>query len=165
MADVASLLLGSAGSLLAVWLGSRFAEVKRAREQAWDRKALAYSDILDALNEMRRYLDQAYEDAILRRDRDEAEVERRSEVYRSAADQLGKTTFRQSWILPNDVHRSVMKLEDVLRARYENWEEDLDASSSACRAALREIQAVARTDMAEPRILPRLTGKLFGSCA
>jgi hypothetical protein len=154
MADIISLLIGSVGSLSAVWLGSRFSEVKRVREQAWDRKALAYSDILDALNEMKRYLDLAYEDALLRRDRTDEDAAQRSQVYRTATGQLGKTTFRHSWILPEAVHASVTRLEQVLYAKYDTWEEDLDASSHACGIALGEIQQVARMDMAEPSLRP-----------
>lgn len=152
MADLASLIAGSAGSLVAVWLGARFAEVKRVREQVWDRKASAYSDILDALSEMRRYLDLAYQDALLRRDRDDADSSRRAAIYRAAVDQLGKTTFRHSWILPEAAHACVMRLEAVLRADYQSAEDDLDASSYACTTALRELQEIARSDMAEPKI-------------
>lgn len=152
MADFASLVTGSVASLVAVWLGSRFAEVKRVREQVWDRKASAYSDILDALNEMRRYLDLAYQDALLRHDRNDEDSSRRVAIYRTAADQLGKTTFRHSWILPEAAHACVMRLEVVLRADYQSAEDDLDASSYACNTALRELQAIARSDMAEPTI-------------
>ncbi len=162
MADLASLVAGSAGSLVAVWLGSRFAEVKRVREQVWDRKASAYSDILDALNEMRRYLDLAYQDALLRRDRDGEDSSRRAVIYRTAVDQLGKTTFRHSWILPETAHACVMRLEAVLRADYQSAEEDLDASSYAYNTTLRELQAITRSDMAEPKIFRRLGLEFYG---
>ncbi|MEG8049225.1 hypothetical protein QP178_04765 [Sphingomonas aurantiaca] len=154
MADLVSIIMGSTGSLAAVWLGSRFAEVKRVREQAWDRKALAYSEILDALNEMKRYLDGAYEDALRRRDRSAEEDERRVGIYRAASDQLGKAISRQSWILPEPVQSSVEHMEKVLHAEYTSWEEDLDASAYACGIALRDIRFLARDDMAAPRMLP-----------
>ena len=156
MADFASLLTGSVASLVAVWLGSRFAEVKRVREQVWDRKAAAYSDIFDALNEMRRYLELAYQDAIFRHDRDDEDTNRRVTIYRTAMDQLGKTTFRHSWILPEAAHDCVMRLEAVLRADYHSAEDSLDASSSACKNTLRELQAIARSDMAEPTIFKKI---------
>ncbi len=125
---------------------------ERAVRRVWDRKASAYSDILDAFNEMRRYLDLAYQDALLRRDRDGEDSSRRAAIYRTAVDQLGKTTFRHSWILPETAHACVMRLEAVLRADYQSAEEDLDASSYACNTALRELEAIARSSMAEPKI-------------
>lgn len=152
-ADLISLVLGSAGSLGAVWLGSRFAEVKRVREQAWDRKALAYSDILDAMNEMRRYLDGEYSALLLRRERSTADSQNRSAIYRAAVDQLGKATSRQSWLLPEQVQVSIARLEAVLAADYETWQDDLDASSHACGIALQEVRSLARADMAAPRLI------------
>lgn len=145
--SIAAIIVAPIATLLAVWLTSRFAWRRTHSEKIWDRKAEAYSAILQALHEMDSSLDSWMSDEMLRREASEEVSQERRERYRLARSKLQSVTGREVWLLNPAVKLDVVELNNVFEAHYDSWFESLDASQSAVGNAIKSIANLAKEEL------------------
>lgn len=145
--SIGSILTSSFIAIAVVVLGARFAREQAHDGRIWDRKAEAYSAILEALHEMEEWFNRALDDMYRCRDVDEATQATRNQGYRDATILLRRNLARQVWLLPVTVQARVAAMNKVLSARYESWFEDIDAGSFEVRRTIADIVEFARRDM------------------
>lgn len=145
--SVAAIIVAPIATLLAVWLTSRFAWRRTHSEKIWDRKAEAYSAILQALHEMESSLDSWMNDETLRRDISEEASQERRKRYKLARSQLQSVTGREVWLLNPAVKLDVVELNNVLETHYDSWFEDLDASLFAVGNTIKSIAKLAKEEL------------------
>jgi hypothetical protein len=142
-------------TLLALWVGGRISHSRSYWERAWDRKADAYSMVLEAVNRMRREASVFQRDLVEYRDRDQDDIDRRVAIYRQSRDVLFDTIAREAWILPSDVQTIIELLDERLSTRHESYWESVDSDSFATKQAFADVLVIAREDMKIPRLFER----------
>lgn len=140
-------LVAALFSVLGIWLGARLTERRAYREKNWDRKAVSYAEIFEAIGEMELLLNLWFDRHIEGRDTDEELSDKEAEQYRAAKRKMLKTLWRESWSLPEKVVARIEVLKTQIEKRYDSWFEDLDASAHACKTATIDLRKLARTDM------------------
>ncbi|MXP28875.1 hypothetical protein GRI58_08575 [Porphyrobacter algicida] len=132
---------------MAVWLTSHFAWRRTQSEKVWDRKADAYSTILQALNEMEASLDAWMSDEALRREPSDESSEERGVRYRQARARMQSVVGRELWLLNPAIKGYADELNKALSARYDSWFEDLDASLFAVRNTIKSVTLLAQEEL------------------
>lgn len=113
----------------------------------WDRKAEAYSAILQALNEMEASLDAWMSDETLRRETSDEVSEERRTRYQQARARMQSVDGRELWLLSPALKEYIDDVNKALSARYESWFEDLDASLFAVRNAIESVTRLAQKEL------------------
>lgn len=147
LSSIAAIVVAPLAALLAVWLTNHFTWKRTHSEKIWDRKADAYSAVLQALNEMEATLDAWMTDEMLRRETSDEVGEERRLRFNVARAQLESVIGRELWLLDPALKAHTEKLREVLSARYESWFEDLDASLYEVRSIIDAIAKLARKEM------------------
>lgn len=144
---IAAIVVAPIATLIAVWLTSRFAWQRTQSEKIWDRKAEAYSAILQALHEMEASLDSWMNDEALSRETSEEVNEERRTRYRQAKAQVQNVIGREFWLLDPKLNEHMDELNKVLSTHYGSWFEDLDASSYAVGKAIKSTALLAKDEL------------------
>jgi hypothetical protein len=145
--SIGSIVISSAVAITAVWLAAQFAAKQAHLGRAWDRKAEAYSAILEALHEMEEWYSQNLDDEFQHREVDEATKKARDAGYSAARKLLRRSIAREVWLLPKDVQERILAMNKVLAARYESWFEDVDAGFAEVRKAAADVARLAQTGL------------------
>jgi hypothetical protein len=151
MPELASPLVTAIVAVFSVLIGARLTEGRTYREKNWDRKAVAYSDVFEAIGTIERVLTEWYEEYVEQREDNEIKSENDRLKYRDAQQKMLVTIWRESWSLPEAVVSRLERLKKDLDERHESWMEKLDCSIFACRAATLDLQQLARADMVQTR--------------
>jgi hypothetical protein len=153
--SVGGILVSSLVAIGVVALGALFAGQQAHLGRTWERKAEAYSAILEALHEMEEWFSQALDDEYVRRDVDDATSATRAADYRAARKLLRRTIAREIWLLPSAVQDRAAALNKVLTAHYDSWFEDIDAGCFEVRKSIADIAEMARGDLNKRKKLQR----------
>ena len=145
--SIAAIVVAPIATLAAVWLTSHFAWRRTQSEKIWDRKAEAYSAILQALHEMEASLDAWMNDETQYRETSEEVSEERRKRYKQARAEVQSVIGREIWLLDPALKGHAEELNKALSARHDSWFEDLDASLYAVRNAIKAIALLARKEL------------------
>lgn len=148
--SIGSIVVSSAVAITAVYLAARFAAKQAHLGRVWDRKAEAYSAILEALHDTEEWYSQNLDDEFEDREVDEAIKKARNADYSAARKLLRRSIAREVWLLPPDVQERIRDMNKVLAARYESWFEDIDAGFAEVRKAAADVAGLARADLKSP---------------
>lgn len=149
--SIAAIIVAPIATLTAVWLTSHFAWRRTQSEKVWDRKAEAYSAILQALNEMEASLDAWMSDETLRRETSDEVSEERRTRYQQARGRMQSVVGRELWLLSPALKEYIDEVNKALSARYDSWFEDLDASLFAVRNAIKSVTHLAQKELQTSR--------------
>ena len=142
-----SALISLGGAWLAATLAARFTLKRFYKERMWERKAAAYTTILEALHDMRewygQHVDAEYGGSSLSDERS-AEL---AESSRNAERTMRRRLAGETWLLSSSLNESIRKMDRQLRDRSETWQEHLDDGYGAVDAAITEVRELARTDL------------------
>lgn len=118
------------------------------KERMWERKANAYTTILEALHLSQEWYGKHFDAAITRRELTEEYAKRLTEQSATARAQMMRAIEGQTWLLSPEVNVIIEKMDGKLDSQYTSWEEDLDHGWAAVRDAREAITKLARVDLA-----------------
>ena len=145
--SIGSIVSSSGVAITAVWLAARFAAQQAHIGRIWERKAEAFSAILEALHEMLEWYWAYLDDEFSRRDPNDATRNARNADYSAARKLLRRSIAREIWLLPADVQARVASMNRVLTARYESFFEDIDTGWVEVKQAIADISEMAQTNL------------------
>ncbi|MBU2030039.1 MAG: hypothetical protein KKG69_05700 [Alphaproteobacteria bacterium] len=150
--------VGAVVSMFVAWLAATFAAkttLKRFyKERIWERKATAYTTILEALYLWLDFYGTHFEAAIERRNlKDEriAELIKQKAEARSA---MMRSIEGLTWLFGSEVNDAIAKMDHALRQQKSSFEEEMDDAWGAVREAKVTITALARKDLAIAEVGP-----------
>lgn len=133
---------------LAATLAARTTLQRFYKERMWERKATAYTTILEALyisqDWYSRHLDAEYEGKTLTEEKAK-EMTRQSVEARTT---MMRAVEGQTWLLSPQVKEAITTMDKALDQDFHIWSEMLDESWGAVRDAREAITALARRDLA-----------------
>ena len=143
---IANNLIPAVIALLAIWLTSRFALSRSKATALWERKALAYSEIFEALGVM----DLSYAEdftAFERGDGENPAALITFEDFKEARKRLHKAISRETWILPQEVRTEMLKMEKKIAKHNPNYVDHLLGCSDAVSATIKTLRDIAKDDI------------------
>lgn len=135
----------------AVWLSARFAYRQAHVDRVWERKAEAYSEILEALHEIEEWFKAAFDDECLRREVASDVQATRDADYENARKRVRRRIAREVWLLPDKVQQRIEAMNIEMSTRQDSWFEHLDNSSWSVRKAVKDITKLAQEELRVPK--------------
>jgi len=135
------------GSFGGAWLAAQLALRRFYRERIWERKAAAYTAILEAMHDMGRWYDEHFEAAIEQYEMDKDDMDELARSYNHAKLALSRRLASETWLLPDECIQLMDKMEKDLRYDGENWQDHLEAGAFAIRSALGALRPIVRKEM------------------
>jgi hypothetical protein len=134
---------------LAAWLTAQFALRRFYAEKVWERKIAAYTEIMEALHEMRQWFDTHWDAETEGRELSEQTQSRLTENYTQAEQKLQRRVDSEKWIISNECINVLESMQRKLHAADDktDWFGHLDAGTAAIRSAMRELIPVIRRDL------------------
>lgn len=142
---IPSLVVGICTAVISVRLALR----RFYAERWWERKADAYSRIIEALYIALDYFDNMYDRELALRAISEERVAELQSHFEQAARELRKATRIGAYIISDDIAEALERLEkrqtpDLPEA---SWLEVVEAEYAAYKATLAEIKTLAKQDL------------------
>ena len=132
----------------ATWVSIAYRQAHIGR--VWERKADAYSEILEALHEMDEWFRLALDDEYARREVADDVEKVRSADYDVARKKLRRRIGREIWLLAPDTQTRIAAMEAGMSKRQESWFEYLDVGSYEIRKAIADIAKLAQVELRGP---------------
>lgn len=148
--SIVSIAISSVIAFAVVWLGAKLAHKQAHLSRVWERKADAYSEILEALHEIEHWFRVALDDEYLKRDVDDEVQTLRDSEYLVAITRLRRRIAREVWLLPNETQILIATMNDEMSKRQESWFEHLDNGSFEVRKAVGVLTQLAKSDLRDP---------------
>lgn len=133
---------------LAATLAARTTLQRFYKERMWERKANAYTTILEALYLRLEWYRQHFDAAITKQTLTEDYAQKLTQQSAEARAIMMRTIEGQTWLLSAAVSEAIEKMDKELDADFPGWEDMLDHSWGAVRDARVTITALARRDLA-----------------
>lgn len=151
MVSIGSIATSSGVAIAAVWLAARFAYRQAHIGRVWERKAEAYSEILEALHEVEEWFRAEMDDECSRREVAEDVQAARNAEYSDARKRLRRRTAREVWLLPEEAQKRISAMNSEMSERQDTWFEHLDNGLGAVRNAVNDITRLAQTELGSPK--------------
>lgn len=122
-------------------------------EQWWERKAEAYSRIVETLHQLMEYHAAMSEDSMTGKDRDATQYAKLRDSYQQAYRDLRRATGIGAYIISNEVAAALAALDARPRPQWNRDEppwELYDAEFEAYKTALDQIRRLAKKDLNVP---------------
>lgn len=148
---VGSIVTSSVVAIAAVWLASSFADRQAHIGRVWERRATAYSEILEALHDIEEWYRLEMKDESSRRDVSEDIQAARHADYQDAHKRLGRRIAREVWLLPETVKQRVAKMDAGMYLHQDSWFDYLDNGSFEVKKAVSDISRLAQDQLSDPR--------------
>lgn len=149
--SIGSIATSSGVAIAAVWLAARFAYRQAHIGRVWERKAEAYSEILEALHEIEEWFRAEMDDEYSRREVAEDVQASRNAEYQDARKRLRRRIAREVWLLPNETRQRIAIMNTEMAKRQDSWFEHLDNGSCEVRNAVKDITQLAQTELSGPK--------------
>lgn len=133
---------------LAATLAARTTLQRFYKERMWERKATAYTTILEALYLSQEWYGKHFDAAITRQTLTEEFAQRLSTQSAEGRAAMMRSVEGQTWLLSPAVTEAITKMDAELDAEYQGWEDMLDRGWASVRDARSTITALARRDLA-----------------
>lgn len=148
--SIGSIATSSGVAIAAVWLAARFAYRQAHIGRVWERKAEAYSEILEALHEIEEWFRAEMDDEYSRREVAEDVQASRNAEYQDARKRLRRRIAREVWLLPNETQQRIAAMNTEMSKRQDSWFEHLDNGCSEVRNAVKDIAKLAQAELGGP---------------
>ncbi len=150
MPQLLTLLIGSLATLMITVFGAWLARKRFHAEKWWERKAEAYSKIIEALHHA-AYCNAQWSDAdLLHEDLPEEKRKQLADDFRMAHREIEKATGIGAYIISNDVAKVLADLAarpQDFDYQKDPWFEIYGANCAAYKSALEKIRALAKKDL------------------
>ena len=153
-----AIVVGGVSAYLAGHFGVRRALEQFRSERWWERKADAYTDILDALSDLHRYADLLAKESLGSRFSDEHR-QQLEERHRDADHRLSRAMNVGGFIISDDVGQRLEEVRDRSEALEDEWEqgrgegppwEHYEEYAKLYASAIRKIRADSKADLEVP---------------
>jgi hypothetical protein len=133
----------------AAFLAAALASKRFRSERLWDRKAQAYSDLIDGLHHMKFYSNENYEAAIESRDLPEDYAEELWQSYKKARNDVVRIAESSSFLIAGEVEVAVKALEEAMgSARHtQYWQENYETRLVAIEECLKHVKLVGAKEL------------------
>lgn len=118
---IGSIATSSGVAVAAVWLASKFAYQQAHIGRVWERKAEAYSEILEAMHEIEGSFRVEMDDEFLSREVLEDIQATRNSEYHDARKILRRRIAREVWLLPMEAQQRIVAMNTEMSARQNSW--------------------------------------------
>lgn len=149
--SIGSIATSSGVAIAAVWLAARFAYRQAHIGRVWERKAEAYSEILEALHEIEEWFRAEMDDECSRREVAENVQASRNAEYQDARKRLRRRIAREVWLLPNEAQQRIAAMNVEMSKRQDSWFEHLDNGACEVRSAVKDITELAQAELGGPK--------------
>ncbi len=138
--EVLKLIVQFSGALTIAWFTVRWALGRFKSEKTWERQITNYADVVSSLREMKRILDQYYDDEIKSRNFTEAYLDKLSERNRGIRDRFQEASSLAAIIQPRDISEVILKLEaDLADGNYDSRFDAIDNELHLVSTALETL--------------------------
>jgi hypothetical protein len=136
------------GGFIGAWAAASFSNRNFYAQHLWERRAESYSSIFEALHDMEHWFEVHLRDIQHGRDTDEAQSAAARESYKQGKAKLDATIARETWIVPDDIRKRLIKLDDDLIATPGTmWAEVVEDGANAIFTATRDLRELVRKDL------------------
>jgi predicted DNA-binding protein YlxM (UPF0122 family) len=149
--SIGSIATSSGVAIAAVWLAARFAYRQAHIGRVWERKAEAYSEILEALHEIEEWFRAEMDDEYSRREVAEEVQASRNAEYQDARKRLRRRIAREVWLLPDETQQRIVAMNAEMSKRQDSWFEHLDNGCCEVRNAVKDITKLAQAELGGPK--------------
>lgn len=142
-------ILASAGvAWLAASLTARFSLARFRKEKTWERKAAAYTTILEALGDLFAWFDKNLDAHYGQSELSEAMRNDLGAAFSKAHKEMTRTIAGQVWLLDPSVGSSIKLMNKTLDDEdFPDWHSHLEYGYGAVKKARDDITAFARRDL------------------
>lgn len=149
MIAVGTAILTALSAFIGAWLAAYFALNRFYREKIWERRAISYTAIFDALHDMGKWFDLQIGAKIHGQTLDEARVAELTAEYQKAGAELQRRVASETWLLSDRFRTKLEELENALSKKWSNadWDDFLAYSHSTIVFAVDELRSIARADL------------------
>ena len=149
-----TLALQLIGTCLIAWLAVGWAFRRFKREKLWERRLTAYSELIEALDELARISGIWSQDELLKRDRSAEDQSRLEDSYRSAALRLRVAEATGRLLLPANSQKTLDQLSEEREAReqIDQLYEMLEHDAATMQAAAKQLACEGRKSLDVPSI-------------
>ncbi len=138
--EVIKLIVQFAGALFIARLTVQWALGRFKSEKGWERQTTTFAEVISALREMERILDQLYQDEIHARNYSEAYLDRLNKRHQQIRDRYQEASSLAAIVLPDDISDIIVKLEAALAdGNYDSRFEAIENESHLVTTALKEL--------------------------
>ena len=137
---IIQILLSVGAAFLGAWLASR----RFKNERWWEKKSEAYSELVEALHDMRWPSSEHFDAGLERRELPEEYSQELWEEFRRSRKIVWKITYSSSFLISSEVLKAVQEMERGLsnarNARF--WFEHLDEQGVAIDTCIEKIKGI-----------------------
>jgi hypothetical protein len=148
---IGSIATSSGVAIAAVWLASKFAYRQAHIGRVWERKAEAYSEILEAMHEIEEWFRAELDDEFLGREVSEEVQAARNFEYHGARKILRRRIAREVWLLPKEAQQRIVSMNTSMSVHQDSWFEHLDSGLFEVRKAIADIAELAERELLGPK--------------
>lgn len=149
---IGSIATSSSVAIAAVWLAARFAYRQAHIGRVWERKAEAYSEILEALHEIQEWFRVEMDDEYSRREVSEEVQAARTSEYNDARKRLRRRIAREVWLLPNEAQQRIAAMNTEMSKKQDSWFEHLDNGLYEINKVIGDVVKLAQAELRGPGI-------------
>ena len=133
----------------AAFFGAHFALRKFKRERWWERKAEAYTSLIESLHNMRWPSSIHFEAGIEHRDVPEEYSQELWDDFKKARKQVWKITESSSFLISPKIYPVIQEMERGLSSanNADSWFEHLDEQGAAIDTCLKKVKAIGSKDL------------------
>lgn len=148
----ASAIISGAVAWLTATLTARLTLQRFYKERMWERKATAYTTILEALYLNQEWYSEHFDAAITHQELTQEHKEKLTRASSEARSLMMRSVEGQTWLLSPEVGQIIANMEKALdqsdyNPPYGSWEMMLDNNWGVVRNARDQITALARRDL------------------
>jgi len=118
-------------------------------EKWWEKKAEAYSHIIEHLSYLQYYFDEWFSDGVHEKELTDKHKEKLSEVYHQAMESITKAAAIGAYIVSDDTATALAKLLCELKNEDpgEDWVENIDRCYGSVKECITKIREYAKVDL------------------
>jgi hypothetical protein len=136
------------GSFAGAWFAAKLALGNYYRQQIWERKAEAYTVILEAIFTIERWFEKQFDATAMGKELSHNDEQRLRDEGRKAEEDLEKCLAGHAWMLPSPFcERSYKMIADAEAVNTAMWQEFLDKSIAIFERATDDLRRLVRQDL------------------
>ncbi len=141
--------VGGITAVIASYITVRLSLRRFYSEKWWEKKAEAYSAILEALHYMKRHFDENLDAEMMAREIPEDRMQDLQEKFQKAFDELTKRIDIGQFVLSDEAVAELSSFQKAYdkASEAESWDQYLEKSWVAINNALTRMRTVAKTDL------------------
>lgn len=146
---IRQITVGAVIAVIAAYVAVRLSLRRFYSEKWWEKKAEAYSAILEALHYMKRSFDEDWDAEVTGREVPEERKEELQKKYREAYDELKKRIDVEQYVLSDEAVAELSSFQKAYSRAKDtiHWSEYIEGSWGAINDTLEQMRTIAKTDL------------------